>query len=172
MVRIRLRRVGAKKQPSYRVVVADSESPRDGRFIETIGFYNPRTDPPTVEIEAERALYWLQHGAQPSDAVARMLQNLGIMDKLARLKAGADMETLLAELAEEKAAAEKRLAEQKAALEKEAAEAEEARAAEEEPAEAEAEEARAAEEEPAEAEAEEAPADLAVEEEDADERVD
>lgn len=125
MVRIRLRRVGAKKQPSYRVVVAHSESPRDGRFIETIGFYNPRTDPPTVEIKAERALYWLQHGAQPSDPVARMLQNLGIMEKLVRLKAGADMETLLAELAEEKAAAEKKMVEQKAALEKEAGLAEE-----------------------------------------------
>jgi small subunit ribosomal protein S16 len=157
MVRIRLRRVGAKKQPSYRVVVADSESPRDGRFIETIGFYNPRTDPPTVEIKAERALHWLQHGAQPSDAVARMLRNLGIMDKLARLKAGEDMETLLAELAEEKAAAEKRMAEQKAALEKEAAEAEETGPAEEE----------GEEVEPTEAEAEEPPAELAVEEEDA-----
>jgi small subunit ribosomal protein S16 len=156
MVRIRLRRVGAKKQPSYRVVVADSESPRDGRFIETIGFYNPRTDPPTVEIKAERALHWLQHGAQPSDPVARMLRNLGIMDKFARLKAGADMETLLAELAEEKAAAEKRMAEQRAALE-EAPEAEEA---------------GPAEEEVAEAEAEEAPAELTVEEENTNERVD
>ncbi|NIO70474.1 MAG: 30S ribosomal protein S16 [Anaerolineae bacterium] len=164
MVRIRLRRVGAKKQPSYRVVVADSESPRDGRFIETIGFYNPRTDPPTVEIKAERALHWLQHGAQPSDAVARMLRNLGIMDKLARLKAGADMETLLAELAEEKAAAEKRMAEQKAALEKAAAEAEEAELAEEEVGE----EAELVE---AEAEVEEAPAELSVEEEEPHERV-
>jgi small subunit ribosomal protein S16 len=164
MVRIRLRRVGAKKQPSYRVVVADSESPRDGRFIETIGFYNPRTDPPTVEIEAERALHWLQHGAQPSEAVARMLRNLGIMDKLARLKAGADMETLLAELAEEKAAAEKKRMEEKAALEKEAAEAKEAGPAEEEVAEAE--EAGAVAEEVAEGEAEEGPAELTVEEED------
>jgi len=162
MVRIRLRRVGAKKQPSYRVVVADSESPRDGRFIEIIGFYNPRTDPPTVEIKAERALHWLQHGAQPSDAVARMLQNLGIMDKLARLKAGADMETLLAELAEEKAAAEKRMAEQKAALEKAAAEAEEAGLAEEEVGE---------EAELVEAEVEEGPAELSVEEEEPHERV-
>jgi len=157
MVRIRLRRVGAKKKPSYRVVVADSEFPRNGRFIENIGFYNPRTDPPTVEIKAERALYWLQHGAQPSDPVARMLRDLGITDKLAGLKAGADMETLLAELAEEKAAAEKRMAEQKAALEKEAAEAEEA-----EP----------AEEEAAEAAVEEAPAELAVDEEAPHERVD
>ena len=170
MVRIRLRRVGAKKQPSYRVVVADSESPRDGRFIENIGFYNPRTDPPTIDIKAERALYWLQHGAQPSDAVDRMLRNLGIMDKLARLKAGADMETLLAELAEEKAAAEKKMAEQKAALEKEAAEAEEVGPVEEEVAEAE--EVEPAEEELAEAEAEEVPAELAVEDEDTHERVD
>ena len=163
MVRIRLRRVGAKKQPSYRVVVADLEAPRDGRFIEIIGFYNPRTDPPTVEIKAERALHWLQHGAQPSDAVARMLRNLGIMDKLARLKAGADMETLLAELAEEKAAAEKKMAEQKAALEKAAAEAEEAGPAEEGVAE---------EVELAEAKAEEPPAELTVEEEDTGEALD
>lgn len=146
MVRIRLRRVGTKKKPNYRVVVAHSESPRDGRFIETIGLYNPLTDPPTVEIKAKRALYWLQHGAQPSDPVARMLQNLGIMDKLARLKAGADMETLLAELAEEKAAAEQRIAEQKAA------EAEEAEPTEEEITEAE--------------EVEETPAELTVEGED------
>jgi len=82
MVRIRLRRVGAKKQPSYRVVVADQRSPRDGRFIEIIGHYNPRTDPPTVVIKEERALYWLERGAQPSEAVHRMLVNLGIMDKL------------------------------------------------------------------------------------------
>ncbi|HDH10039.1 MAG TPA: 30S ribosomal protein S16, partial [Chloroflexi bacterium] len=59
MLRIRLRRMGKKKQPSYRVVVADSLAPRHGRFVETIGFYNPRTDPPTFRIEEERALYWL-----------------------------------------------------------------------------------------------------------------
>jgi len=87
MVRIRLARVGAKKQPSYRVVVADKESPRDGRFLEIIGHYNPRTDPPTVSIEEERALYWLGKGAQPSDAVARMLKKAGIMDKLVAAKA-------------------------------------------------------------------------------------
>ena len=78
MVRIRLRRHGAKKQPTYRVVVADSHSPRDGRFIENIGFYNPRTDPPTIRIEGERALYWLGQGAQPSDAVLRMLKKTGV----------------------------------------------------------------------------------------------
>ena len=80
-VRIRLRRTGGKKQPSYRVVVADSRSPRDGRFIENIGHYNPRTDPATVEIDQERARYWLSQGAQPSDAVARLLETKGIISE-------------------------------------------------------------------------------------------
>ena len=97
MVKIRLRRVGAKKQPSYRVVVADSRSPRDGRFIETIGFYNPRTDPPTVEIKEDRALYWLSQGAQPTEAVAGFLKRLGTLDRLARLKAGESLDVLLDE---------------------------------------------------------------------------
>ena len=88
MVRIRLRRVGAKKQPQYRVVVADSEAPRDGRFIEIIGHYNPRTDPPTMTIKAERALYWLSQGAQPSDAVLRILRKLGVMDSFEAQKTG------------------------------------------------------------------------------------
>ena len=92
-----MRRVGAKKQPSYRVVVADSRSPRDGRFIENIGFYNPRTEPPIVEINEERALYWLSQGAQPSDAVARLLEKLGILAKLAQMKAGEDLATTVAE---------------------------------------------------------------------------
>ena len=78
-VRIRLRRTGAKKQPSYRVVVADARSPRDGRFIENIGHYNPRTDPATFEIDEERARYWLSQGAQPSDPVARLLEKKGII---------------------------------------------------------------------------------------------
>jgi len=79
MVKIRLRRVGAKKQPHYRVVVQDSRAPRDGKFIEVIGNYNPRTEPPTMEIDAERALHWLSVGAQPSEAVRRMLDKLGIL---------------------------------------------------------------------------------------------
>jgi small subunit ribosomal protein S16 len=70
--------MGAKRQPSYRVVVTNSESPRDGRFIEIIGFYNPRTDPPTIDLKVDRARYWLGVGAQPSDAVARMLQKAGV----------------------------------------------------------------------------------------------
>jgi small subunit ribosomal protein S16 len=97
MVRIRLRRVGAKKQPHYRVVVADKRSPRDGRHIEVIGFYNPRTEPETVRIKEDRALYWLGQGAQPSDVVLRFLKKQGTMDRLARLKAGESLEALVAE---------------------------------------------------------------------------
>lgn len=81
MIRIRLRRTGKIRQPSYRVVVANSESPRDGKFIEEIGFYNPRTDPPTVEIKADRALYWLSVGAQPSETMVRLLRKVGVMDE-------------------------------------------------------------------------------------------
>ena len=88
MVRIRLRRTGKKGQPSYRVVVADKESPRDGRFIEILGHYNPRTDPMTVRIDAERALYWLSQGAQPSDAVARLLRKEGILARFDAIKRG------------------------------------------------------------------------------------
>ena len=75
MVKIRLRRTGAKKQPSYRVVVADSRSPRDGRFIEIIGHYNPRTEPATINIQEDRALYGLSVGAQMSDPVESLVKN-------------------------------------------------------------------------------------------------
>ena len=78
-VRIRLTRVGATKQPSYRVVVADSRNPRDGRSLETIGHYNPRTDPVSVSIDADKAKKWLAQGAQPSDTVARLFRNAGIL---------------------------------------------------------------------------------------------
>jgi small subunit ribosomal protein S16 len=78
-VRIRLRRTGLKGQPSYRIVVADIRSPRDGRFLENIGHYNPRSEPPTVEINEERARHWLAQGAQPSDAVARLLEKRGLI---------------------------------------------------------------------------------------------
>jgi small subunit ribosomal protein S16 len=99
MVKIRLRRMGKKKQPSYRVVVADSRAPRDGRFIESIGFYDPGTEPPTVKIKEDRALYWLSQGAQPTDTVVRLLRNTGTLDRFARLKEGEDLESLLAEVA-------------------------------------------------------------------------
>lgn len=104
MVRIRLRRVGSKGQPSYRIVVADSRSPRDGRYIEIVGFYNPRTEPATMEIKEDRALYWLKVGAQPSETVEYILKELGTLDRLARLNKGETMEALVAE-AEEAASA-------------------------------------------------------------------
>ena len=97
MVRIRLRRVGAKKQPSYRIVVADARAPRDGRFIEVIGIFNPRTEPETVKIEEARALYWLSVGAQPSDAVMRLLKKQGTVARADRLKKGESLEKLVAE---------------------------------------------------------------------------
>jgi len=78
-VRIRLTRVGATKQPSYRVVVADSRSARDSRAIETIGHYNPRTEPIEVNIDADRAKSWLAKGARPSDTVVRLFRNAGIL---------------------------------------------------------------------------------------------
>lgn len=80
MLRIRLRRTGKKKQPSYRVVVADSRAPRDGAFVEIIGYYNPRTEPTTIEIDADKAKQWLARGAQPSDRVARLLASKGVME--------------------------------------------------------------------------------------------
>ncbi len=94
MVRIRLRRVGAKKQPSYRVVVIKSEAAATGRPIETIGHHNPRTEPETIVLKEDRALYWLGVGAQPSDAVRRLLEKLGTMEKFARQKAGEPIEAL------------------------------------------------------------------------------
>ena len=78
-VRIRLTRVGATKQPTYRVVVADARSARDSRAIETIGHYNPRTDPIELNIDADKATAWLAKGAQPSDTVVRLLRRAGIM---------------------------------------------------------------------------------------------
>ena len=78
-VKIRLRRMGAKKAPFYRVVVADSRYPRDGRFIEQVGTYNPMTEPATVEFEAEKVQKWIANGAQPTDTVKRLLKNKGII---------------------------------------------------------------------------------------------
>ena len=79
MVKIRLRRMGAKKNPYYRVVVADSLSPRDGRFIEEIGTYDPLASPSTIKIDSERALYWIQNGAQPTDTVRALLKKSGAL---------------------------------------------------------------------------------------------
>ena len=86
MLRIRLRRTGAKKRPNYRLVVAEISAPRDGAFVDIIGYYNPLTDPETVVIEEEKALRWLGHGAQPTDTAARLLNKAGIMEKFKPVK--------------------------------------------------------------------------------------
>ena len=79
MVKIRLRRMGAKKAPFYRIVVADARSPRDGRCIEEIGTYNPLTNPATVTVAAEKAQAWIKNGAQPTDTVRTLLKNAGVL---------------------------------------------------------------------------------------------
>ncbi|MEA4847155.1 MAG: 30S ribosomal protein S16 [Clostridiaceae bacterium] len=79
-VKIRLKRMGAKKAPFYRLVVADSRSPRDGKFIEEIGYYNPITEPAEIKIDAEKAKKWLNDGAQPSDTVRLLLKKSGIIE--------------------------------------------------------------------------------------------
>ncbi|WP_338452026.1 30S ribosomal protein S16 [Niallia oryzisoli] len=85
-VKIRLKRMGAKKSPFYRIVVADSRSPRDGRSIETVGTYNPVTQPAQVNIDEELALKWLQNGAKPSDTVRNLFSQQGIMEKFHNIK--------------------------------------------------------------------------------------
>ena len=77
-VKIRLRRMGAKHQPSYRIVVADSRSPRDGRYIDQVGFYNPLTNPATIRVDQDKAVDWLRRGAQPTDTVAILLKKFNI----------------------------------------------------------------------------------------------
>ncbi len=86
MLRIRLRRTGARKHPSYRVVIADSRFARDGAFVETIGNYDPMTNPETIVIKEERALHWLRQGAQPSETTARLLGKAGILEKFKPVK--------------------------------------------------------------------------------------
>ena len=87
-VKIRLKRMGAKRSPFYRIVVADSRSPRDGRYIEVIGTYNPVAEPAKVEINEEIALKWLQNGAKPSDTVRNFFSKQGIMEKFHNVKLG------------------------------------------------------------------------------------
>jgi small subunit ribosomal protein S16 len=99
MVKIRLSRLGRKKRPSYRVVIADDRAPRDGAFIEIIGHYNPLTDPATIIIDAEKALHWIGKGAQPTERVSILLARLGIIEKPTRKHT----EKLAKKLAEEKA---------------------------------------------------------------------
>ena len=82
-VKIRLKRMGAKKSPFYRIIVADSRSPRDGRFIEEIGYYNPLTEPKTVKIDDEKAMNWLKNGAKPTETVDRLFKENGLYEKAA-----------------------------------------------------------------------------------------
>ena len=81
MVRLRLRRVGAKKQPSYRLVATDREMPRDGRFLEILGNYNPRTEPATIHLEEDRIYDWISRGAQPSESVLKLFKVTGTLDR-------------------------------------------------------------------------------------------
>lgn len=104
MVRLRLRRVGAKNQPSYRIVAADKESPRDGRFLEILGFYNPRTEPETIQLKEDLIYKWLSNGAQPSDSVRRIFERAGMFERYVRFQAGESLDVLMKEAskAEEK----------------------------------------------------------------------
>ncbi len=97
MVRIRLRRVGLKNQPSYRIVIQDSEKPRDGRFLEIVGFYNPRTQPGTLNIDEARVFDWLSNGAKPTESVAKLFRTSGTADRFARAKKGEALEVLIEE---------------------------------------------------------------------------
>jgi small subunit ribosomal protein S16 len=103
MVRIRLRRTGLKGQPSYRLVVADKESPRDGRFLEIVGFYNPRTEPGTLEIKEDRIYEWMNKGALPTESVAQLFRTSGVSERYERLKKGEPADVLLAEAAQARA---------------------------------------------------------------------
>lgn len=97
MVRIRLRKVGSKAQQSFRIVAAEREHPRDGRFLENLGNYNPRTQPATIVVDEARVYHWLKNGAQPSESVAQLFKVTGTLDRFARLKAGEAVEVLTAE---------------------------------------------------------------------------
>ena len=100
MVRIRLRRIGLKGQPTYRIVAADKESPRDGRFLEILGFYNPRTNPATIHVKEDRAYHWMKNGALPTESVEKVFKSVGILDRFERFKKGDAVEGLLKEAEE------------------------------------------------------------------------
>jgi small subunit ribosomal protein S16 len=109
-VKLRLRRMGKKRQPVYKVVAADVRSPRDGKFIEAIGLYNPKTDPATIEIQEDRALYWLGVGAQPTDTVKNILSSKGILLRRELTKRGLSEEQIELQLTEWKSAQEAKIA--------------------------------------------------------------
>ena len=103
MVRIRLRRIGLKGQPTYRIVAADKESPRDGRFLEIFGFYKPRTQPAPIHVKEDRAYHWMKNGALPTESVAQIFKGVGILDRFERFKKGEAVETLVKEAEEAEA---------------------------------------------------------------------
>ena len=100
MVRLRLRRIGLKGQPTYRVVAADKESPRDGRFLEILGFYNPRTQPATIHLKEDRVFHWMKNGALPTESVEQVFKSAGVMERWERFKKGEAIDTLLQEAAQ------------------------------------------------------------------------
>jgi len=104
MVRIRLSRVGSKRQPSYRIVAIDKEAPRDSEALEILGIYNPRTKPATITLKEERIYEWMKNGAQPSESTLKVFNSAGLMDRLERYKKGESVEVLLAEAATMEAA--------------------------------------------------------------------
>ena len=97
MVRLRLRRIGLKGQPTYRVVAADKESPRDGRFLEILGFYNPRTQPATIHLNEDRVFHWMKNGALPTESVEQVFKSAGVMDRWERFKKGEAVDVLVKE---------------------------------------------------------------------------
>ena len=99
MVRIRFRRIGLKGQPSYRIVAADKEAARDGRFLEILGFYNPRTDPSTLNLKEDRVYHWMKNGALPTESVGQVFKSSGLLERFERFKQGEAVETLLQEAA-------------------------------------------------------------------------
>lgn len=103
MVRIRLRRVGGKGQPSYRIIAADKESPRDGRYLEILGFYNPRTNPATIQLKEERIYEWIRNGAKPTESTEKIFRSAGLLDRYERFKQGEAIEVLMQESKESEA---------------------------------------------------------------------
>ncbi|HMZ06546.1 MAG TPA: 30S ribosomal protein S16 [Anaerolineales bacterium] len=99
MVRIRLRRIGLKGQPTYRIIAADKESPRDGRFLEILGVYNPRTNPATIKLQEDRIYHWMKNGAQPTESVAQIFKTAGTLERFERFKKGEAVENLVQEAA-------------------------------------------------------------------------
>lgn len=100
MVRLRLRRIGLKGQPTYRIVAAEKEAPRDGRFLEILGVYNPRTNPATIKLEEGRIYIWMKNGAQPSESVMQIFKSAGTLERFERFKKGENLDALVQEAKE------------------------------------------------------------------------